>query len=310
MPIDPAEFDVDLVPCDRFDASWPHRWPQTGTLEYLDGDDVDDRLMRQLRGDVDEVLARTGLFQGIEPSTVSALTKQVHRLDFPRGHTLFVEGHPGDRLYVIVSGKVKIGRRSPDGRENLLTIMGPSDMFGELSILDPAPRTSSATTITDLCAASIDRESLRAWMVERPEITERLLRVLARRLRRTIDNVADLISTDAPGRVAKQLLQLAQRFGTQEDGALRVTHDLTQEEIAQLVGASRETVNKVLGDFAHRGWITLEGKSVLISNSERLRQVSALGSGRTSRTLLGPDACHHGTLWHPRSRARAGTGSL
>jgi hypothetical protein len=141
MPIDPAEFDVDLVPCDRFDASWPHRWPQTGTLEYLDGDDVDDRLMRQLRGDVDEVLARTGLFQGIEPSTVSALTKQVHRLDFPRGHTLFVEGHPGDRLYVIVSGKVKIGRRSPDGRENLLTIMGPSDMFGELSILDPAPRT-------------------------------------------------------------------------------------------------------------------------------------------------------------------------
>jgi CRP/FNR family transcriptional regulator, cyclic AMP receptor protein len=106
--------------------------------------------------------------------------------------------------------------------------------------------------------------------------------VLARRLRRTNDNVADLIFTDGPGRVAKQLLQLAQRFGTQEDGKLRVTHDLTQEEIAQLVGASRETVNKALADFAHRGWITLEGKSVLISNCERLREVSAPGSGRTS----------------------------
>jgi CRP/FNR family cyclic AMP-dependent transcriptional regulator len=310
MPIGPAVFDVDLVPCDGFDASWLERQPQTDPLEHLDGDDADDRLMRQLRGDVDEVLARTGLFQGIEPSVVSALTKQVHRVDFPRGHTLFVEGQPGDLLYIIVSGKVKIGRRSPDGRENLLTVMGPSDMFGELSILDPGPRTSSATTMTDLCAVSIDHEALRAWMVERPEITERLLRVLARRLRRTIDNVADLISTDAPGRVAKQLLQLAQRFGTEEDGALRVTHDLTQEEIAQLVGASRETVNKVLGDFAHRGWITLEGKSVLIYNSERLRQVSALGSGRTSRTLLGPYACHHGTLGQPRSRAGAGTGSL
>jgi CRP-like cAMP-binding protein len=102
--------------------------------------------------------------------------------------------------------------------------------------------------------------------------------VVARRLRRTNDNVADLIFTDVPGRVAKQLLQLAQRFGTQEDGALRVTHDLTQAEIAQLVGASRETVNKALGDFAHRGWITLEGKSVLISNAERLRQVSAPGA--------------------------------
>ena len=82
--------------------------------------------------------------------------------------------------------------------------------------------------------------------------------------------LADLIFTDVPGRVAKQLLQLAQRFGTQEGGALRVTHDLTQEEIAHLVGASRETVNKALADFAQRGWIRLEGKSVLISDSERL----------------------------------------
>jgi CRP/FNR family cyclic AMP-dependent transcriptional regulator len=310
MPIGPAVFDVDLVPCDGFDASWLDRQPQTDPLEYLDGDDVDDRLMRQLGRDVDEILARAGLFRGVEPSAVSALTKQLHPVDFPRGHRLFAEGEPGDRLYIVVSGKVKIGRCSPDGREKLLTIMGPSDMFGELSILDPAPRTSSATTITDVCAVSIDRETLRAWIADRPEITERLLRLMARRLRRTNDNVADLISTDAPGRVAKQLLQFAQRFGTQEDGALRVTHDLTQEEIAQLVGASRETVNKVLGDFANRGWITLEGKSVLISNSERLRQVSALGSERTSRTLLGPDACHHRTLGQPRSRAGAGTGSL
>ena len=85
----------------------------------------------------------------------------------------------------------------------------------------------------------MDRDALRAWIADRPEIAEQLLRVLARRLRRTNNNLADLIFTDVPGRVAKQLLQLAQRFGTQEGGALRVTHDLTQEEIAQLVGASR-----------------------------------------------------------------------
>jgi CRP-like cAMP-binding protein len=79
-----------------------------------------------------------------------------------------------------------------------------------------------------------------------------------------------LIFTDVPGRVAKQLMRLAQRFGVQEDGAMRVTHDLTQVEIAQLVGASRETVNKVLTDFSRRGWIQLEGKSLLITDSERL----------------------------------------
>ena len=107
--------------------------------------------------------------------------------------------------------------------------MGPSDMFGELSIFDPGPRTSSATTITEVRAVSMDRDALRAWIADRPEIAEKLLRVLARRLRRTNNNLADLIFTDVPGRVAKQLLQLAQRFGTQEGDALRVTHDLTQE---------------------------------------------------------------------------------
>ena len=103
-----------------------------------------------------------------------------------------------------------------------------------------------------------------------PEIAEQLLRVLARRLRRTNDNLGDLIFTDVPGRVAKQLLQLVQRFGAQEGNALRVTHDLTQEEIAQLVGASRETVNKALADFSQRGWIRVEGKSVMILEPERL----------------------------------------
>jgi CRP-like cAMP-binding protein len=213
---------------------------------------------------------RAGLFQGVERSAVSALTKQLPLVDFPRGHVIFAEGEPGDRLYIIISGKVKIGRGYPDGRENLLTITGPSDMFGELSIFDPGPRTSSATTITEVRAVSMDRDALRAWIADRPEIAEQLLRVLARRLRRTNNNLADLIFTDVPGRVAKQLLQLAQRFGTREGDAMRLTHDLTQEELAQLVGAARETVNKALSDFAHRGWIQLDSKSLLICDSERL----------------------------------------
>jgi CRP-like cAMP-binding protein len=152
----------------------------------------------------------------------------------------------------------------------MLSVMGPSDMFGELSLFDPGPRTATATVVTDARLASLAHAALRPWLTNRPEIAEQLLRVLARRLRRTNNNLADLIFTDVPGRVAKQLLQLAQRFGTQEAGALRVTHDLTQEEIAQLVGASRETVNKALADFAQRGWLRLEGKSVLIADSERL----------------------------------------
>ena len=119
----------------------------------MDRNDVDDDEWAKWQADrasVDKILARAGMFQGVEASAVSALTKQLQPVDFPRGHTVFAEGEPGDRLYIIISGKVKIGRRSPDGRENLLTIMGPSDMFGELSIFDPGPRTSSATTITEV----------------------------------------------------------------------------------------------------------------------------------------------------------------
>jgi CRP/FNR family transcriptional regulator, cyclic AMP receptor protein len=219
---------------------------------------------------VEEALARAGIFQGVEPAAAEALASTLESVEFPRGHVIFAEGEPGDRLYIILAGKVKLGRKSPDGRENLLGIFGPSDMFGELSIFDPGPRTSTATTVTEVRAATMDRPALRQWIATRPEIAEQLLRVVARRLRRTNGMLADLIFTDVPGRVAKALLQLAQRFGSQEAGLLRVTHDLTQEEIAQFVGASRETVNKALADFAHRGWLRLEGKSVLIMDPERL----------------------------------------
>lgn len=222
------------------------------------------------RSELDEILCKAAIFQGVAASAISALTKELLVIDFPRGHTVFSEGDAEDRLYIIASGKVKIGRRFPDGRENLLTIMGPSDMFGELSIFDPGPRTSSATTITKVQAVSMDRDALRLWIADRPEIAEQLLRVLARRLRRTNDNIADLIFTDVPGRVAKQLLQLGDRFGTEEGNSTRVRHDLRQEEIAQLVGASRETVNKALADFAQRGWIKTDVKSVLICEPKRL----------------------------------------
>ncbi|STD02419.1 CRP-like cAMP-activated global transcriptional regulator GlxR [Corynebacterium renale] len=217
-----------------------------------------------------EILSRAGIFQGVDPEAVRNLIEDMQTVRYPRGTTIFDEGEPGDRLFIITQGKVKLARHSNDGRENLLTVMGPSDMFGELSIFDPGPRTSSAVCVTEVHAATMDSQMLRDWVTAHPEIAQQLLRVLARRLRRTNASLADLIFTDVPGRVAKTLLQLANRFGSQEGAALRVNHDLTQEEIAQLVGASRETVNKALATFAQRGWIRLEGKSVLIIDTEHL----------------------------------------
>jgi CRP/FNR family cyclic AMP-dependent transcriptional regulator len=219
---------------------------------------------------VDEVLAKAGLFQGIAEEAAEAVAASLEYGDYGRGETVFNEGEQGDTLYIVLSGKVKIGRRAVDGRENMLSVMGPSDMFGELSLFDPGPRTATATVVTDARLASLAHSSLRPWITDRPEIAEQLLRVLARRLRRTNDALADLIFTDVPGRVAKQLLALSERFGSEEPDGLRVHHDLTQEELAQLVGASRETVNKALADFASRGWVRVDSRALTILDSDRL----------------------------------------
>jgi CRP/FNR family transcriptional regulator, cyclic AMP receptor protein len=219
---------------------------------------------------VDDALRKAGLFQGVDVNDVEAISSEFEVMEVSRGQVLFHEGEPGDSLYIVLSGKVKLGRRASDGRENLVAVMGPSDQFGELSLFDPGPRTATAVVVTDGRVARLPKVALQKWVEERPQIAMQLLRVVARRLRRTNTMLADLIFVDVPGRVAKQLLQLAQRFGSVEGGQLRVTHDLTQEELAQLVGASRETVNKALADFAGRGWLRLEGKSVVILDRERL----------------------------------------
>jgi CRP/FNR family transcriptional regulator, cyclic AMP receptor protein len=195
----------------------------------------------------------------------------------PRGESLFAEGDPGDRLYLIVDGKIKLGATSGDGRETLLAILGPGEMFGELSLFDPGPRTATATALTDAHLAGLGHSELEPWLTSRPEVAWALLRALARRLRRTNEAMADLVFSDVPGRVAKALLDLSSKFGeTQADGSVHVVHDMTQEELAQLVGASRETVNKALADFQNRGWLRLEQRGVDLLDLDRLTRRAQL----------------------------------
>ena len=225
---------------------------------------------------VDDVLSRTPLFEALDEEAASALRAEMHRADIARGERLFGEGDVGDKLYVVLDGKIKLTRTAADGRENLLSVIGPGEMFGELSLFDPRPRTQTATALTDTRLAALDHQALRDWVTDRPDMALHLLRALAQRLRRTNEVMTDLVFTDVPGRVAKALLDLADRFGLQRPDGLQVHHDLTQEELAQLVGASRETVNKALADFVSRGWIQLSAKSVLLVDPERLRRRARL----------------------------------
>ncbi|MGI8578387.1 MAG: Crp/Fnr family transcriptional regulator [Nocardioidaceae bacterium] len=219
-----------------------------------------------------DVLRQAPLFSGLDDEAAEALSASMSETRIPRGDALFHEGDEGDRLYVVTDGKVKLGRTSADGRENLLAILGPGQMFGELSLFDPGPRSATVTAVTECTLKSLSHEELGRWLDGRSEVARGLLSQLAARLRKANDVVADLVFSDVPGRVAKALLDLSTRFGRVADDGVHVHHDLTQEELAQLVGASRETVNKALADFASRGWLRLEARSVVIMDVERLRR--------------------------------------
>lgn len=219
-------------------------------------------------------MRKAPLFAALDDETVQALQATMSKVHLDRGEVLFREGQRGDRLYVITAGKIKLGRTSSDGRENLLSIQGPGEMFGELSLFDPGPRTATATAVAESELIGLGNDQLYEFLNQRPAVSINLLAALARRLRRTNDSLSDLVFTDVPGRVAKALLDLASRFGRVTDEGTLVAHDLTQEELAQLVGASRETVNKALADFATRGWLKLEARAVLLLDVERLQRRS------------------------------------
>jgi len=219
---------------------------------------------------MEEAVRNAPLFLALDEEASVALRASMVEIDFTRGQVVFAEGDPGDRLYVIVDGKIKLGTTSNDGRESLLAVLGPGEMFGELSLFDPGPRTANATALTEITLLGLGHEALGPWLTGRPGVAQALLKALAQRLRRTNENLSDLVFSDVPGRVAKALVELNEKFGEKRSDGFYVEHDLTQEELAQLVGASRETVNKALADFAQREWIRLEPKAVLILDEIKL----------------------------------------
>jgi CRP-like cAMP-binding protein len=236
-------------------------------MRHDDGVDIDGGLVAALSG--------MPLFSGLRTSTLAGLAGSLTRHISERGDELFHEGDDGQTLYVILSGAVKISMGASGSKETVLAVLGPGDVLGELALFDPGPRTATATVVSDLLDhASLDRSALIPWLGTQPEAAELLLRVLARRLRATNAVVSDLISIDVPGRLAKALLDLAARFGVpaplEGERAVRVDHGLTQEELARLVGASRESVNKALADFTGRGWMTVGQRGVVLLDTDRL----------------------------------------
>lgn len=218
------------------------------------------------------VLKAVPLFKDINAEDLESLGQLMSETALKRGDSLFREGDEGDRLYIVTDGKVKLSHASDDGRENLIAVLGPGEIIGELSLFDLGARSSTVTAIAPTRLISLSHKDMMSFINEHPDMAITMLRELARRLRNTNEQMADLVFSDVPGRVAKALIDLANRFGERTPEGIYVAHDLTQEELAHLVGASRETVNKSLADFVSRGWIRLEGRAVLLIELGRLQR--------------------------------------
>jgi len=212
---------------------------------------------------VNAALARASIFQDVGPDALAAAVTQLDWVSFPQRHNVFREGDAGDRLYIVTAGRVKVACTTRHS-DSLIAILGPSEVFGELALLDQGPRTSTVTTITAVRAATMTRPALLSWIRQEPHAADQMLRVLARRLRRTNNKLCDQTFNDVPGRLATLLLDLANRFGESDNGTLRVDHQLNQNELAQLAGSTRESANKALASFVDRGWIRVQGKVISI----------------------------------------------
>jgi len=214
--------------------------------------------------DVD-LLARSELFSAFDTSVLRRIVKEATSLAYDRNQVVFEEGDEADEMFVVKSGRVAVGRRSADGRESLVALMEPGDLFGEMALFDEGPRSASARALEQSVVLRVPFDVVRAALDEDPPLLWNVVRLLAQRLRATDSALADAVLLDVTGRTAKRLLELA---GDNTEFQLPIT----QEELAGLVGASRERVNKSIAAFIRLGWIEQLDRRYRIVQRERLEQ--------------------------------------
>ncbi len=205
----------------------------------------------------------TLLFGELPEDALERIVDEVHDRDLQRGDIIFREDDPPDELYIVLSGRIAIVNKSIDGRESMVALMEPGDLFGEMGLFDGKGRSAQARALEDSVVTCIPYLPVRSLYEETPIYLWQVIQMLAGRLRNMDEALADSVFLDVTGRTAKKLLELA---GESEEFSLPIT----QEELAGMVGASRERVNKAIAAFVRLGWIEQMDRSYRITNREQL----------------------------------------
>jgi CRP/FNR family cyclic AMP-dependent transcriptional regulator len=200
------------------------------------------------------LLDSTDLFAAMPKDVLDELREQATLRTLDRNEVLFRQGDPSSELYVVQEGRVAIAQQSGDGRESVVAVLEAGGLFGEMPLFDDAPRSADVRALNETTLVVLDYEPVRSVLRSRPELLWVVVRLLVQRLRATDEALADSVFLDVPARTAKRLLELA---GDSE----RFTLPVTQEELASMVGASRERVNKAISLFMRLGWLEIEGRN-------------------------------------------------
>ncbi len=216
--------------------------------------------------DYREILRHSSLFQGLPDNCVDAMAALTQRRKYDRGAVLFVRGDPTDGIYGVIAGEIRIVTETDDGQERFLNTMGPGDVFGEVTLIDGGPRTATAIAAAETHIFVIERRPFLDALPNLPELTERILMLLASLVRRNSEMLEDSVFLSVPARLAKFLLNLT---AAREEPSVRIA----QAELALFLGASRQAINQHLQQWQRDGIVAVSRSRVEIKDRERLAEI-------------------------------------
>jgi len=235
---------------------------------------IEDLRRDQELGELVALLEQAPLFSVLRGEDMRDLAGKFHGVRYRRGEVIFREGEPAERLFLIDDGRVKLTTASPTGQELLVAVLGRGQIFGELAVVDRGTREMDARAMEDSKLFSLASDVFWSMMEGRPALARRLLELMGRRLRRADQATQDLVFFDAPTRLARKLLELAEEHGESNgERGIVIGTRVTQEEMAQMIGVSRESANRLIASFAGRGWIEWnDGRPILLTPESLMRR--------------------------------------
>ncbi|CAN5486084.1 cAMP-activated global transcriptional regulator CRP [soil metagenome] len=222
------------------------------------------------------LLGSTDLFKNLDPPVLDHLARSVTFRNYRRGHLIFAQGEPGDSLFVISEGLVKVFVTSEEGEDMVLVTLRPPETFGELALIDGGLRSASAEALEPTTTLTLSRGTLIELLQGHPTLAQALLSSLGGLVRRLTEQAADLVFLDLHGRVAKLLLTLAEERGRHEGQEVLLDLQVTQGDLAAMVGGSRQSVNHILHAFQRRGYLEIEGRRIALKDLRALAKRAGL----------------------------------